>query len=89
VTPRLPWPLPALLVWAAAWGFFFLTIRLGLGPMAGLLLASALGVAGSLLAPNWWRRLIVAGGFPLSLAASGAVTLAPAYWLLPLALLLL
>jgi hypothetical protein len=83
------WPLPALLVWAAAWGVFALTLRLGLAPVAALLLACGLGVAGSLLAPNWWRRLIVAGGFPLSLAASGALQLAPAYWLLPLALLLL
>jgi hypothetical protein len=87
--PSLLWPLPALLVWAAAWGVYSLAIYLGLGPVAALLLACALGVAGSLLAPNWWRRLIVAGGFPLSLAASGALTLAPTYWLLPLALLLL
>ena len=87
--PRLPWPLPALLIWAAAWGVYTFAVRLGLGPVAALLLACTLGVAGSLLAPNWWRRLIVAGGFPLSLAASGVLTLAPAYWLLPLGLLLL
>jgi hypothetical protein len=87
--PRLAWPLPALLVWAAAWAIYTLAVQAGLGPVAALLLACALGVAGSLLAPNWWRRLIVAGGFPLSLAASGALTLAPAYWLLPLGLLLL
>lgn len=86
---RMAWPLPALLVWAAAWVVYTLAMQAGLGPVAALLLACALGVAGSLLAPNWWRRLIVAGGFPLSLAASGALTLAPAYWLLPLALLLL
>lgn len=85
----MAWPLPALLVWAAAWVVYTLAMQAGLGPVAALLLACALGVAGSLLAPNWWRRLIVAGGFPLSLAASGALTLAPAYWLLPLALLLL
>lgn len=89
MTSRLPWPLPALLVWALAWAAFFLLQRLGAGPLAALLLASLLGVAGSGLAPNWWRRLIVAGGFPLSLAASGTVQLAPAYWLLPLILLLL
>jgi hypothetical protein len=87
--PLMAWPLPALLVWAAAWVVYTLAMQAGLGPVAALLLACALGVAGSLLAPNWWRRLIVAGGFPLSLAASGALTLAPAYWLLPLALLLL
>lgn len=86
---RLPWPLPALLVWALAWAAFVLTQRWGTGSLVALLLASLVGVAGSWLAPNWWRRLIVAGGFPLSLAASGAVQLAPGYWLLPLALLLL
>jgi hypothetical protein len=85
----LPWPLPALLVWAGAWAVFALASRLGAHAVVAVLLACGLGVAGSLLAPNWWRRLIVAGGFPLSLAASGAVQLAPVYWLLPLALLLL
>lgn len=87
--PRLPWPLPALLVWAVAWAIYALAVHLTLGLVAALVLACGVGVAGSLLAPNWWRRLIVAGGFPLSLAASGAVSLAPAYWLLPLGLLLL
>jgi hypothetical protein len=86
---RLPWPLPALLVWAAAWGLYALVVRLDLGPVAGMMLGCALGVAGSLLAPNWWRRLIVAAGFPLSLAASGVVSLPAAAWLLPLGLLLL
>jgi hypothetical protein len=72
--PRLPWPLPAPLVWATAWGVYTLVAPLGLVPVAALLLACALGVA---------------GGFPLLLAASGVVTLALAYWLLPLGLLLL
>lgn len=83
------WPLPALLVWAAAWGLFALLIRLGLGTLAALLLASGLAVAGSVLASSWWRRLIIGLGFPLSLALSGAATLAAWHWLLPLALLLL
>lgn len=83
------WPLPALLVWAAAWGVFALAGRLGQGVLVALLLACAVGVAGSLLADQWWRRLIVGLGFPLSLALSGAVSLSPWHWLLPLALLLL
>jgi len=86
---RLPWPLPALLVWGLAWAGFLVAVRLGLHPLAALLLASAGGVLGSLLAPNWWRRALLASGFPLSLALSGLVSLHPAVWLLPLALLLL
>lgn len=83
------WPLPALLVWATAWGVFALAGHLGLGALVGLLLACALGVAGSLLADSWWRRLMVGLGFPLSLALSGAASLSAWHWLLPLALLLL
>lgn len=83
------WPLPALLVWAAAWGVFALARQAGWGALVAVLLACALGVAGSLLADRWWRRLMVGLGFPLSLALSGAVTLAAWHWLLPLALLLL
>lgn len=83
------WPLPALLVWAAAWGVFAGAGHLGLGSLASLLLACTLGVAGSVLADRWWRRLIVGLGFPLSLALSGGAGLAAWHWLLPLALLLL
>jgi hypothetical protein len=44
------------------------------------------GLAGGL---GFWRRAIVAGGFPLSLAAAGLGAALPAWaWLLPLALLL-
>lgn len=57
--------------------------------LEALLQACAVGVAGSLLADRWWRRLIMGLGFPLSLALSGAVSLSPWHWLLPLALLLL
>lgn len=89
MTASLSWPLPALLVWALAWGFFLASVRLGLHPLAALLLACAGGVLSSLLASNWWRRALVAAGFPLSLAFSGLVGLQPTVWLLPLALLLL
>lgn len=87
--PRLPWPLPALGVWALAWGVFALLRQAGVAPLVAPLLPVALGVAGSLLAGSWWRRLMVAGGFPLSLALSGALPLAGWHWLLPLGLLLL
>lgn len=93
------WPMPALLVWAAAWATFIVLqngdatrgVALPAAVLAGLLPAWAWpGVA-------YWRRLIIAAGFPLSalgqgLGAAGAADalLLPAWaWLLPLALLLL
>ena len=85
---RLPWPLPALAVWAGAW-LVFAGLRAVLPPLPALLLACALGVAGSLLATTWWRRGLIALGFPLSAALTGAVALPAWAWLLPLALLLL
>ena len=85
---RLPWPLPALAVWAGAW-LVFVGLRAVLPPLPALLLGCALGVAGSLLAATWWRRGLIALGFPLSAALTGAVALPAWAWLLPLALLLL
>ena len=85
---RLPWPLPALAVWAAAW-LVFMGLRGALSPLAALLLACAVGVAGSLWAATWWRRSLIALGFPLSAALAGAVALPAWAWLAPLALLLL
>ena len=84
----LPWPLPAVLVWAAAW-LLFAGLRGSVAPLAALGLACAVGVAGSLLAQGWWRRGLIALGFPLSAALGGAVALPAWGWLLPLALLLL
>ncbi|HQQ69776.1 MAG TPA: class I SAM-dependent methyltransferase [Alicycliphilus sp.] len=85
---RLPWPLPALAAWAGAW-LVFAALRTALPPLLALLLACGVGVAGSLLAAGWWRRGLVALGFPLSAALTGAVALPAWAWLLPLALLLL
>lgn len=88
MTRLLPWPLPALLTWAVAWAVF-----MGLnGPAPwwlALLLACLLGVLASLLGRSWWRRSMIAAGFPLSwlVVAAGQI---PAWgWLLPLGLLLL
>ncbi|MFL6665376.1 MAG: class I SAM-dependent methyltransferase [Rhizobacter sp.] len=90
-TQRLPWPLPALVVWAAAWGLFLLAhrgLRLPLAP--SLLLAAALAVTFSLRAETRWRRLFTAWGFPLSLAASGLLGEVPSWaWLVPLVTLAL
>lgn len=89
--PLLPWPLPALAVWAAAWAVSGAVSALG-GQAAPALLAG--GLTGALLA--WplrlrWRRLIAAGGFPLSALLVGGTAALPAWiWLLaglPLALL--
>ena len=44
-----------------------------------------LGAASSLIGSTPWRRVFIALGFPLSLAASGLAGALPAWgWLLPL-----
>jgi SAM-dependent methyltransferase len=84
------WPLPALAAWAASWGLFVGLTRLGAGAPIALALGVALGLVLSLPARTRWRRIFVAAGFPLSLAASGLAGALPAWaWLLPLGLLLL
>lgn len=86
--PRFPWPLPALLVWGAAWLTYGLLARV-LPSGWALLLACVLPVAASPLAGSWWRRALLAAGFPLALLLSGAASVAAWVWLAPLALLLL
>lgn len=85
---RLPWPLPALLTWLAAWLAYLLLTPLA-GAWAALLAGCAVGTAASLWGGHWWRRWVMALGFPLALAASGAAAVAPWVWLVALALLLL
>jgi hypothetical protein len=86
----LPWPLPALLTWAACWAFF-LVLHLLRAPVTwNLALATGLGIAAGLRCAFGWRRILVAAGFPLSLAASSlGAGLSPWTWLIPLVLLLL
>ena len=86
---RLPWPVPALLVWSAAWGLYALLGRAGLSAPVALALATALAVALSRAGNSWWRRAIIAAGFPVSLAVSGAAVLPSWGWLALLALLAL
>lgn len=84
------WPLPALLAWAASWGLFIGLTRADTPVALALGLAAALGLVLAVTAATPWRRLFVAGGFPLSLAASGLAGAMPAWaWLLPLVLLAL
>ena len=86
--PRLRWPLPAVLAWTAAW-LVHAAARPALGALAAMLLASAVGVVASLWADAWWRRVLIALGFPLSLLLSGTAALPAWAWLLPLGFLLL
>jgi len=85
----LPWPLPAILVWGLSWLLFAGLASAGVTPLLALGLVCALGVAASVLGSTWWRRVIIALGFPLSLAATGVAALPAWAWLLPLLLLLL
>ena len=85
----LPWPAPALLAWAGAWGLFWLALRAGSTPLIASAVACAAGVGLSLLGHSWWRRALIALGFPVSLALSGMAAFPAWGWLPPLALLLL
>ena len=85
---RLLWPLPALLTWAAAW-LLFMVLQPLAAPLWAMLLPCLLGTAASVWGESWWRRGLIAAGFPLSLALVGGVALPAWAWLVPLALLLL
>jgi hypothetical protein len=87
--PALRWPLSALLAWSVAW---IATAALSrselLGPPMAIVVGMAVGGLPAFAVTTFWRRVIVAGGFPLSLLATGAVNAMPAWaWLLPLAVL--
>ena len=72
---RMPWPLPALMAWAGAWLIFVALQRAAVPPVGALLVACLLGTAASVLGGSWWRRGLIAAGFPLSLALLGAASL--------------
>jgi hypothetical protein len=86
---HLPWPLPALLAWAASWAVFIAATQwLRMSALGALLPAAALSILLSWGGDTRWRRIFIACGFPLSLGVSGAIgDLPPWAWLLPLALL--
>jgi SAM-dependent methyltransferase len=87
---RSAWPLPALLAWALAWTVFALLRFSGAADWLALALGSAAGIVLAAAGSTRWRRLIIAGGFPLSLLASGVAAGLPGWaWLLPLAFLFL
>ncbi|MEO8543193.1 MAG: class I SAM-dependent methyltransferase [Burkholderiaceae bacterium] len=86
---RLPWPLPAVIVWAIGWLVYLGGARLGLTPGTALGCAVLAGLLLSLTGSTGWRRLIMAAGFPVSLMGSGAAVVPAAVWLLMLVVLLL
>jgi hypothetical protein len=86
---RLPWPLPAALAWGLCWLVFLAGQRLGLPAAAALVVAALLGLLLSLAGSSWWRRLIIATGFPIALIASGAAAVPGWVWLVLLVLVLL
>lgn len=86
---RLRWPIPALLVWGLGWVLFQAMRAAQFSSWLALLLACGVGAAFSFLGQSWWRRSIIALGFPLSLALSGSVALPGWAWLIPLAVFLL
>lgn len=88
MTRLLPWPLPALLTWALAW-VVFLSASHMLPWWGALLLACAVGSLASFMGGNWWRRTIIAAGFPVSWLVLAAEQIPAWGWLIPLALLLL
>jgi hypothetical protein len=84
------WPLPALAAWAVCWAADAALLELDTDAALAALVAGVLGAALSLSGATPWRRVFIGAGFPLSLAASGAGGVLPAWaWLLPLALLAL
>lgn len=85
---RPPWPLPALLAWGSAWLLFLGLQRITTSVLA-LLLACTLATAASVLGSNWWRRGLIAAGFPLALALAGGAAVPAWAWLVPLVLLAL
>ncbi len=85
----LRWPLSAVLVWALAWSIFILMVRFGVSMMISLGFACVFSVMASVLGQTWWRRLMIALGFVLSLTLSGIALLPAWVWLLPLLILLL
>ena len=83
---RMTWPLPAIAAWALAWLVFLGAAWLRLPVWLGLAASTLVGVALAALGTTTWRRLFIAAGFPVMLAASGAGGSLPAWtWLVPLA----
>ena len=88
-----PWPLPALLSWGVSWAAFRILLLRDWPMGFALLIAALLGVVLSLWGDSWWRKAVVAAGFPVSFALSlpllGLGDMPAWVWLLPLVVMLL
>ena len=62
------WPLPALLTWLLAWLVFAGLHQLAAPTGLALTLAALIGVVSSLWGNTRWRRILLAAGFPVSMA---------------------
>ena len=80
-----------MLVWALAWAIFAALREIGVALSFAACTATLCGVSAcaiTTLGATGWRRAFLAGGFPLSFAASSVGAALPAWtWLMPLALL--
>ena len=86
---RLAWPLFALGVWVASWMLFSGIAVHGGSRWAGFTAGMLVSLAGGVLAQSTLRRVVIVGGFPLSLALSGlAGPMSAWWWLLPALVLL-
>jgi SAM-dependent methyltransferase len=83
------WPLPALAAWVGCWLVFLLVERIGAGASVAVVAAAVLGGALALLVQSRWRRVVVAAGFPLSLAIGHSEPLPRWTWLVALVVLAL
>nr|MDQ2735526.1 class I SAM-dependent methyltransferase [Pseudomonadota bacterium] len=71
LSSRLIWPLPALLAWTGSWLVFVALGGLDVPTAFCFVAAAAVGAAVALLGSTPWRRVFIAGGFPLSFIAAG------------------
>lgn len=79
---HLPWPLPALLVWAGSWLLWLALQASGLAPAPAWGVALFFGTLAALGCGGRWRQAIAAAGFPLSALALGVAGTLPAWvWL--------
>jgi hypothetical protein len=79
----LPWPLPALAVWAGGWLLWVLLGRAGVATAAAFGVALCASTLLALRCRGRWRQVIAAAGFPLSALALGVAAGLPAVvWLL-------
>ena len=79
----LPWPLPAVLAWAAGWATWIGAGATNLPPLISFTIAALASGGLAWRQTDPWRRGIAAAGFPLSAWVLGAAAGLPAWlWLL-------